>query len=264
MAHIPYGYKIEKGKAVPDKIKASQVKNLFNEYLKGSALQSAAKASGIHLSHASIGRILDNRVYLGDGFYPALVSENIWNKVQNERKRRADALGRNKNYFSEDKSNISPFWDKVFCAGCGNVYRRYSDEGKNLWKCVGRMAKDKLCDNSLMIPETILEEVFMRIVRGLDIPSVAEAPDSQKPAIDRKYDDPFKQAEYAYSQTPIDDFDYQTQKLLAALQKIPVGFDGDFMRKVIKRIEVSNNKTAVFVLINNKRFGEELISNAKP
>ncbi|MDL2287370.1 hypothetical protein LJB90_02240 [Eubacteriales bacterium OttesenSCG-928-G02] len=78
------------------------------------------------------------------------------------------------------------------------------------------------------------------------------------------YDDPFKQVEYAYSQIEVDDFDYQTEKLLTALQDLPPEFNGDFMLKVLKWIEVDHDGTATFVFINDKRFREELIPNAKP
>ncbi len=82
--------------------------------------------------------------------------------------------------------------------------------------------------------------------------------------IEKKYDDPFEQAEYAYLQTPIDDFDYQTKKLVTALQNIPTEYSGGFMMKILKRIEVAHSGTAEFVLINDKRFREELILDAKP
>lgn len=264
MAHIPYGYKIENGMAAPDSVRASQVKNLFKEYLKGASLRSAAEASGINLPHPSIGRILDNPVYLGDGFYPVIVNEKMWNETAMERKRRAEALGRNKNYFSDDKSNISPFWDKVFCSECGCVYRRYWDDRRERWKCSNRMGKNRLCHHSPMVPECSLEDAFMRVIGQLNIPEINEKPITQKHTVQKKYDDPFRQAEYAYSQTQIDDFDYQTEKLLTELQDTPVEFHGKFMRKIIKRIEVTYNGTAVFVLINGKQFREELILDAKP
>lgn len=259
MAHIPYGYEIKNGKAVLNHARAGQVKQLYTEYVSGSSLQSAADKTGIKRKHASLGRMIDNSLYVGDDFYPAIVSEEIWYKAQAERKRRAEVLGRNKNYFARDKTNLSPFWDKIHCAECGTEYRRYSDYGKERWKCGRRIVRGRLNCNSPMIPEQVFEEAFIRMLGRIDMEELAAPPEKQKVRIERKYDDPFRQAEYVYTKTHIDDFAFQTEKLLAALQDIPAEFDGEFMLKVIKGIEVSHSGTASFVLINGKRYGEELI-----
>lgn len=109
-----------------------------------------------------------------------------------------------------------------------------------------------------------MEDAFMKMVSEINTSELASPPPKSKANIEKKYDDPFKQAEYDYSQTEVDDFDYQTEKLLAALQDIPTEFNGDFMLKILGRIEVDHDGTATFVFINDKRFREELIPNAKP
>jgi hypothetical protein len=42
MSHTPYGYKIINGKAVVDKQAAKQIKTLFQSYLSGDSLATAA------------------------------------------------------------------------------------------------------------------------------------------------------------------------------------------------------------------------------
>jgi len=263
MAHIPYGYSIENGKATLDTEKAHQIKLLFEEYVSGSGLEPAAEKIGIRRQHASLGRMIENKFYMGDDFYPAIVGDELWNKAQDERKRRAERLGRNKNYFARDKSNISAFWGLIFCSECNSDYRRYADNGKERWKCSRRIVSGKLCCNSPMISESEFEAAFMRIIGRIDLPEITAKPTRKPVVIEKKYDDPFKQAEYAYSQADIDDFDYQTKKLLTALERIPEEFDGDFMQKIIKRIEVLHGGTATFVFINDKNYGEELNSDGK-
>lgn len=44
MGHIPYGYRIEYGKAVVDEIASERVKELFSGYLAGLSLKDAAKS----------------------------------------------------------------------------------------------------------------------------------------------------------------------------------------------------------------------------
>lgn len=263
MAHIPYGYRIENGKAVLDETKAEQIRVLFEEYVSGSSLVSARIKTGIGKNHSSIGRMIDKPIYMGDDFYPAIVDKEIWNKAHEERRRRAEALGRDRNYFAKDKKGISPFMGKVFCSECGSEYRRYSNNGKERWKCSWRIVAGKLYCNSPMIPEKELESAFMRIVQRIDILEITKMSETKKRKIEQRHDDPFKQAEYAYSQTDIDDFEFQTKKLLAALHDIPEDFSGEFMMQIIKRIEVSHKGTAAFVLINDKIFREELEIDGK-
>lgn len=258
MAHTPYGYIIKGGKAETDTIKALQVKTLFEEYVAGSSLQAAGVKSGIQKAHSSLGRIIDMPCYRGDDFYPAIVSNELWNKAREERKRRADSLGRNKNYFADDKTDISPFWGKVFCKECGQEYRLYSEHGKERWRCRQRKIGRKVYCNSPMIFEHEFEETFMSVLSSIDIESIAVKPPEKPINIEKKYDDPFKQAEYAYSLTQIDDFEYQTDKLVNILKSAPTRFDGEFMKQVIKRIEVSHCGEISIILINDKTCKEAI------
>lgn len=94
MSHIPFGYRIENGKAVTDEEAAEQVKMLFQLYLLGDSLDTAAKKAGIESLHAGVGRILRNAHYLGDEYYPAIIDTDTFAAAEAERVRRADKLGR--------------------------------------------------------------------------------------------------------------------------------------------------------------------------
>lgn len=89
-----YGYVIEDGKAVIDEVNAKQVRQLYKNYLSGNSLQNAAAKAGINKVHSGITRILSNKKYLGTKYYPAIIDRNLFNMVQEERHRRAVALGR--------------------------------------------------------------------------------------------------------------------------------------------------------------------------
>lgn len=259
MAHIPYGYKIKNGSASLDKNNAAQVKTLFEEYAGGLSLEGAANKAGISRRHASIGKMLSDERYLGGGFYPAIISAELFNRVQEERVRRAEMLGRNRNYFADDKSNISPFWGKIFCGECGSEYRRYAEDGKEQWRCSRRIVKGRLCCASPVISEQSLEEAFMEVVCALDMEDVKARPPKKRMVIEKKYDDPLKQAEYAYSLVEADDFDYMTEKMINIMKNVPGAFDGEFMSMVVKRITVFQSGAAMFELINGKIYGKELI-----
>lgn len=94
MSHIPFGYKIENGKAEIDGPTAEQVRNLFRNYLSGMALVSSASEAGIETYHATVSKMLANRRYLGDDFYPQIIDEATFKLAQKERKNRAKKLGR--------------------------------------------------------------------------------------------------------------------------------------------------------------------------
>ena len=94
MSHTPYGYRIINGKAVVDKQAAKQIKTLFQSYLSGDSLATAAKKADIKAFHAGISRMLQNKRYLGDEYYPAIIDPDEYVTVQAERIRRAQKLGR--------------------------------------------------------------------------------------------------------------------------------------------------------------------------
>lgn len=83
-AHIPYGYRIEDGKAVVDESQAEQVRAFFKEYISGKALMVAAETVGLQLFHGSAGRMLRNTHYLGDEYYPAIIDRESFDKAEEE------------------------------------------------------------------------------------------------------------------------------------------------------------------------------------
>ncbi len=93
-SHIPYGYRIEDGKAVVDEIQAEQVRTFFKEYISGKALKVAAETVGLKIFHSNAGRMFRNTHYLGDEYYPAIVDQELFDKAEEERQSRVSQLGR--------------------------------------------------------------------------------------------------------------------------------------------------------------------------
>lgn len=94
MGHTPFGYRIENGVAVVDKTDSTQIKTLYSAYLSGLSLETAAKEAGIKAYHGTVKRMLENKHYLGDDFYPPIIDRKTFCAAQEERKRRAIKLGR--------------------------------------------------------------------------------------------------------------------------------------------------------------------------
>ncbi|MDD4496082.1 MAG: hypothetical protein PHV32_17360 [Eubacteriales bacterium] len=87
MGHTPYGYRIENGKAIIDEQAAEQIKTLFESYLTGDSLATAAKKAAIKSFHAGVGRMLQNKRYLGDEYYPVIIDPDTFAAAEAERNR---------------------------------------------------------------------------------------------------------------------------------------------------------------------------------
>lgn len=93
MGHTPFGYRIVNGKAVIDEAAANQVRQLYKNYLGGLSLINAAKEAGLDLLHSGAKRMMRNRHYIGDSFYPAIIDKDTFDSADAELIRRATKLG---------------------------------------------------------------------------------------------------------------------------------------------------------------------------
>lgn len=94
MRNTALGYRIVNGKAVIDEKEAIIVRELYRNYLDGMSLCASAEKVGLKLPASSVSRILQNRRYLGDDFYPPLINEETYSRTLQERERRMKALSR--------------------------------------------------------------------------------------------------------------------------------------------------------------------------
>ena len=109
MTHTPYGYRIENGMAVVDEADAKRIKALYQEYIDCKSIIAAAKKVGIDKTHSVIGRILKNKVYLGTVYYPHIIDEDIFAKVQEIREHNVRNQNRIGIYRPHPKAEIGAF-----------------------------------------------------------------------------------------------------------------------------------------------------------
>lgn len=107
MSHIPFGYIIQNGRAVVNEEKAVKIKKLFEAYLSGLSLTEAAKKAGIKRYHTSVARMLADKRYVEDKFYPPIINRDIFEEAQLERRRRAEALGRIYEHKGNEKKSLN-------------------------------------------------------------------------------------------------------------------------------------------------------------
>lgn len=282
MAHVPYGYRIENGVAVIDEVRGEQIKTLFQGYLEGVGLQMLAARTGIPKFHAALAKLLEDRRYLGEGYYPALVDEMTFRKAQEERNRRVERLGRNKNSFSSAKETESPFWHMLYCPECGNVFKRCSVKKKQRWRCSRYLVDGLVCCKGFETTEEELESACARMLgKLLDCLDALKArPVQKKKAVSKRIlaleeliasvsDKVEKQkllmvrAEAVYDEVVIDDFDYQTKKLLQALETVPTEFDAIFIKQIVRRMEIYKDGKVVFEFINGNKLRGEIRGNGR-
>lgn len=94
MKHTPYGYEIINGQAVIIDEEAEKIRNILKNYLSGLSLMAAAGAEGINMKHAGVKKMLQNKRYLGDDFYPQIITQEQHDAVETELLKRAMSLGR--------------------------------------------------------------------------------------------------------------------------------------------------------------------------
>lgn len=96
MAHIPYGYRIENGKAAIEPTESSRVRELFRLYLSGRSIKAAKEEAGIPFCVKTANAMLKRTVYLGDGYYPRIISQKTFDAAAVEREKRYAYLGNHK------------------------------------------------------------------------------------------------------------------------------------------------------------------------
>ena len=109
MRCTPYGYDIVDGKAVINEETAAQVRALFRHYLDGKALTKAAELAGMKLYHGSAGRMLRNKHYLGDDYYPQIIDKETFDKAEKLRQEKAIGLGRTKELKTSEEKIMFKF-----------------------------------------------------------------------------------------------------------------------------------------------------------
>lgn len=123
MTHTPYGYRIENAAAVIDEPAAEKIRQLYREYLESGSMRAAATKVRIEKTHSVIGRLLKNEVYLGTDYYPQIVDEEIFEKVQELRDSNARRQNRIREYEAPPELELKDY-------KLGKVEEKYTDPYK--------------------------------------------------------------------------------------------------------------------------------------
>lgn len=287
--HMPLGYRMAGGKILVVPEQAELVKEVFQAYSEGNSLyqlarrlteQGALNANHKPVwNHGTVGKILENRRYLGDEFYPVLVEPELFYKVQERRKEKSKELGRIMQPNSFGKRSM--FAERLVCGICGQPYRRYVEHcgqpgEKIVWKCKHYINGNKVyCRNVFLVDSQIIH-AFMELLRLLKegrfrlepeaatqgLPYSREAAELTRKlqALEEEPGYPAKEmvqviyerARSQYRVARIRDRDYQTEKLKAVLKEVVLTeeFDNRLFQTIIRRIVIHEDRRFEFDLIN--------------
>lgn len=287
--HMPIGYKLVDGKIQLDEPKATVVKKIFADYLSGASTSALAKRltemgfpnanSKASWNHGSIGKILENVKYIGDEFYPQMISTELFEQVQKRRKERCDQLGRS---IQPNSGNHQyPFTGKLRCGECGEVYRKYIEHcgrasEKSFWKCKRYIYKNRVCCRCGFLTDERLELAFLEVAnRILSRIQILDQKHKKGPipnnpefnSLDQKIKELEAEGRYSSKELPaliikraqafyktarIDDAEYNTEKMKQVFSgRQPLTeFDEELFQTVIKQITVYADHRLVFEFIN--------------
>lgn len=276
---MPLGYKMRDGIIQVNEDQAELVRKAFKAYASGTSMLQIAKmfteqgipnANGkASWSHSSIGNILSNQKYRGDELYPAIITEDLFDKTQKCRGIQCQHLNKNRNYFANAISSKYPFSGKLICGECGETFKRYtehhSNNKKHNWKCKNYIVKNRVSCRSGVIDEKQLHrsavEAINKIILNPDLLKL-KRPIKQEPSQNHKrnqmsgqisegLDGPdidiknvrrliFEKAAFLYQNVAVNDYEYQTSKIRKALEgkSILTEFQEDIFNATIKNITV--------------------------
>lgn len=84
-AQIPYGYRIERGAAIPDPVEAPRLQHFFDLYVnRGYSVADARVMAEIDRCDQTCRNMLKNRIYLGTEYYPQLITSELMEKAERE------------------------------------------------------------------------------------------------------------------------------------------------------------------------------------
>lgn len=201
------GYKCENGNFVIVPEQAEIVKMIFTLYLNGMTLQQIKEqlesqqiktATGKEIwATYVIQKMLKNEKYKGctmfqktftedyltgkrkvnhgerakyyiEDTHPAIVSKDVFDKVQEEIKRRERIVRNDDGSIEASKSKFNSKYilgNLLVCGDCGASYRRRTERGKVLWRCATRIEKGKNeCSLSPTINEKWLIEQLSELI----------------------------------------------------------------------------------------------------
>lgn len=283
--HMPIGYRVKNGKIEIDSEKKKIVKQIFDDYDKGMSTAKIAKdlvermvenGNGrVSWTHVSVGKILENHNYLGTEYYPQLISNEQFERVQ--KRREEYRIERGRGIYRPAKQHRLMFSGMLMCAECGGIYSHVQPKDKKRgiakWKCKNYVYQNKVTCEGGFISDEQLEELCIYAINQLitrpilvtNFAEKAQRVSLQYREIERQLKEPEKlntdellrlllrKAETRYATLEVRDLEIKSkemEELLSERTEIEE-FDEELFRGLIQQIYVYKNNTVKVIFQNN-------------
>lgn len=178
--NMPLGYMMENGKIQIEPEAANIVSMCFDMYESGKSLYAISmeltsmniknRKGSVKWTHSSISNILSNVKYKGFDEYEAIVSEELFEKVQ--QMRMGNALNMDKSVRIHPSKKESVFTQKLRCGSCGQKYYKYIEHAGrkgeiSRWKCKYYIYKNKVTCRNVFLTEEQLQRLFLKAVNEM-------------------------------------------------------------------------------------------------
>ncbi len=145
-------------------------KMLKNEKYAGCTLMQKTYCPNYVTGGRKINRGEVDQYYMEDT-HPAIISKDVYQKVQEEMKKRERIIHHTDGTTEISKKAYSGkylFSNLLVCGHCGASYRRRTERGKVVWRCATRIEKGRAaCNDSVTVNEDKLKELLSERVWGV-------------------------------------------------------------------------------------------------
>ncbi len=133
-----FGYETKNGEISVNSAEATEVKNIFSEYLQGSSYKKISdKLTEKKIDYLPqkydwnknrVKRILENTNYIGNENYPQIIAEKTYFGVQN-------LIASKSQNNRETPKEMLILRGKIKCENCGKIFKRNRTHHADYWRC---------------------------------------------------------------------------------------------------------------------------------
>lgn len=162
-----YGYRFEEGILQADKEQSRFVQEIFNVYNSGiSVSRLKDHIEGLEINRVKLNDMLSDKRYMGDENFPKIIEPELFEAVQQMKKERRKAIGKEQPYVYHKEQFL--FGDKMKCGECGSAYHCYKHGELRRWDCCRRLIEGRVSCRNQHIQEEQIKELFIKTVKNLE------------------------------------------------------------------------------------------------
>ena len=280
-----YGYQFIDGMLQIDEEQSRMVQEIFEVYHSGIPVSRLKDhIEGLEINRVRLSDMLSDKRYMGDENFPKIIEPELFEAVQQRKKERRKAIGKEHPYIYNKEQFL--LGDKMKCGECGSAYHCYKHGELRRWDCSKRLVKGRVTCRNQHIQEEQIKELFMHVVENLEkhpeqsrkitihktkrnirLQAVEHEIELLKNGSDHNIDELlkliYKKASLQYEDADDGGATYYTQKIEDLIQQHKEQpeektFDKDLFDAIIEVITIYKDGRVVFTLKNGVTMTETL------